>query len=89
MLSRSKTSPGDAAKLGRLRGVAAVELVHAQAELAAEAAAASSAQHRFQMRGVLVPDAVAHDLVEAKPQFGGAAAQAYAQIRDRETARRR
>ena len=37
--------------------------------------AASSRQHRFQVGGVAVPDAVGHDLVEAEAQLGGPAAQ--------------
>src|SRR5579875_1518465 len=65
----------DAAKLGGLGRVPAVEFIDAQAELAAVAGRRQFAQHALQLDSIVIPDAVAHNLVEAKPQFGSTAAQ--------------
>ena len=51
-----------------------MKLVHAQSQLAGKTRRGQFAQHCFQLAEFLEPDAVGHDLVEAKTQFGGATA---------------
>src|SRR5437899_56895 len=46
----------------------AVELVHAQPQLAVEARCCQVGQDGFQVAGIAIRDAVGHDLVEAKAE---------------------
>jgi hypothetical protein len=64
------------AEAGQALGVSgAVELVHAQAELARVAGASQVGQNAPQMRLGVIPDAVGHHLVEPKAELGPATGQ--------------
>ena len=53
----------------QLRGVIAVKLVHAQAELAVKTRVCQLRQDYFEFGFRFKPDAVGHDIVESKSQF--------------------
>ena len=69
------------AELRQHAGMAAVEFVHAQADLAAETSVCQLRQGPFGMGRIMLPDAVGHDSVEAEAERGGPAAKRVQELR--------
>src|SRR5262245_37470406 len=71
----AEDAAGDTAKFRQQIRLDAVELVHAQPQLAGEAGGSQIGENDFEMTCVVEPDAVGHNLVKAAAQLGGAAAE--------------
>ena len=70
MIVALEHGPGGPAKLSQVGGADAVKLVDAQADLAGKARFLEVGQNAAQLPAIAIPDAVGHDLVEAKSKLG-------------------